>query len=95
MTILKIFGFGIIWCIFGCGCTSSRPQQINFENSPQYYLALYTESQIIKIDQARKGNRKSAKQSNINANKFWKAYLDARLDSERDDSLRNSQARQK
>ena len=95
MTILKIFGFGIIWCIFGCGCTSSRPQQINFENSPQYYLALYTESQINKIEKDRKSDWKSAKHSNINANKFWKAYLVARLNGERDDGLRNSDKRQK
>lgn len=90
MTILKIFGFGIIWCIFGCGCTSSRPQQINFENSPQYYLALYTESQINKIDQDRKSDWKSAKHSNINANKYWKAYLDARHNSERTHLLHNN-----
>ena len=95
MSILKIFGFGIIWCIFGCGCVFNQPRQINFENKTHYYASLHTEAQINKIDQEKKGNWQSAKQSNIDANKYWKAYLVARRNSQRDDSLRNSHARQK
>jgi len=94
MSILKIFGFGIIWCIFACGCISNRSPQINFENKTQYYASLHTEAQINKIYQEKKGNWRGAKQSNIDANKYWKAYLVARRNSQRDDGLRNSHARQ-
>jgi len=95
MTILKNFGIIIIWCIFACGCSFSKPRQINFENYNPPYLALHTEAQINKINQEQKGEWREAKQSNINANKYWKAYLNARLGDQHDDSLRNTYARQK
>jgi len=90
MSILKKFGFAIIWCIFGCGCVFNRPQQIDLNNKPQYYASLHYEAQINKIYQEKNGNWRVAKQTNINANKYWKAYLDARHNSERTHLLHNN-----
>ena len=90
MTILKKFGFAIIWCIFGCGCVFNRPQQIDLNNKPQYYARLYTESVISNIRNTNTHNLKGAKQAQADAHKYWKAYLDARHNGERTYLLHNN-----
>lgn len=90
MTILTKFGFAFIWCIFGCSCISNKPQQIINDNPTEVYARLYTESVISNISNTRSHNLKGAKQAKVDAHKYWKAYLDARYNSERTHLLHNN-----
>ena len=90
MTIFTKFGFAIIWCIFTTGCLFNKPQQIINDNSTEVYARLYTESVISNIRNTNTHNLRGAKQAQVDAHKYWKAYLDARHNSERTYLLHNN-----